>query len=192
MIFGLVAFHCSLTMSYGALMPEFAKEVMHGGDVEFNALNLAIGAGALTGTLIVSTVGRPGLRGSLFLATGLGSGLFPLLLALTENIGAGAAAAIGVGASQAVFMALSTTLLQAVVPDGMRGRVMSLYTMLAAGVMALMNLANGFLADPLGTPVLLAIPGIGFAAIVVAWSLLRADLRRVYRTGVLAESHVTA
>lgn len=186
MVFGVVALHCSLTMSYGALMPEFAKHVMDGGDREFNALNLAIGAGALFGTLAVSTASRPGMRGTMFLATGLGSGLFPVFLAISGSIGWGAAAAIGIGASQSVFMALASTLLQSVVPDGMRGRVMSLYTMLAAGVMAIANLTNGLLANPLGTPILFAAPGLTFAAILVVWSLMRADLRRVYRTGVLS------
>jgi hypothetical protein len=69
---------------------------------------------------------------------------------------------------------------------------MSLYTMLAAGVMALMNLGNGFLADPLGTPLLFAAPGLAFAGIVAAWSLVNARLRNVYRTGVLVEAPATA
>jgi hypothetical protein len=121
MVFGLVGLHCGLTMSYGALMPEFAKEVMHGGDREFNALNLAIGAGALTGTLLVSNIGRPAVRGAVFLGAALGSGLFPIALAVTGNVTSGAVAAIGIGAAQSVFMALTATLLQSVVPDGMRG-----------------------------------------------------------------------
>jgi hypothetical protein len=111
--------------------------------------------------------------------------MFPFLIAFTTDVSASAGAAVGIGASQAVFMALTATLVQSVVPDGIRGRVMSLYVMLAAGVMSLMNLLNGALADQVGTPVLFAVPGVGFALVLLAWSFARADLRRVYRTGVL-------
>ena len=192
LIFALVVLHCWLTMSFDSLLPEFATQALNGGKLEYNALLVAVGAGSLVATLALATVSRPSLRGSLFLAAGVGSGLFPALMAATGHAASSASAAVGIGASQAVFMALSAVLLQAVVPDGIRGRVMSLYVMLAAGVMSLMNLANGALADQVGTPVLFAIPGLGFAAILIAWSIARADLRQVYRTGALAGASAAA
>ncbi len=186
MVFGLVVLHCWLTMSFDSLLPEFATNALNGGELEYNALVVAVGAGSLVATLALSTVSRPALRGSLFLAAGLGSGLFPASMALTGTPASSAMAAVGIGASQAVFMALASTFLQSVVPDGIRGRVMSLYVMSAAGIMALMNLANGLMADEVGAPLLFALPGLGFAGILAAWSLLRSDLRRVYKTGALA------
>jgi MFS family permease len=192
MIFGLVGIHCWLTMSYDALLPDFATNALNGGELEYNALIVAVGAGALVATLLLSTISHQRLRGSLLFAAAIGSGVTPILMAATGHVVPSAAVAVGIGATQAVFMALTTTLLQSVLPDGIRGRVMSLNFMLGAGIMSLQNLANGILADHVGTPVLFAVPGVIFAAIIVAWAVARADLRRVIRTGMLGEAPARA
>ena len=125
-------------------------------------------------------------RGPLLLATALASGLSPLVMALAMSLAPAAAGAVLMGSSQAMFMALSAILLQEVVPDAVRGRVMSLYLMSAGGIMAVMNLGFGTLADRTGAPVLFLIPGLAFVAITGA-SLLTPQLRRIYRTGRAAE-----
>ena len=85
-----------------------------------------------------------------------------------------------------MFMALSAMLLQEVVPDDMRGRVMSLYTMSAGGIMAVMNLGFGSIADHVELPLLFALPGAAFVIIVIASPALGPHLRRVYRSGAMA------
>lgn len=185
MIFALVVLHCWLTMSYDSLLPDFATEALNGGELEYNALIVCVGAGAMFASLGVAAVHRDSIRGRLFVISMVGSGLTPLLMSLAGNVLPAGAAAVTIGASQAVFMALSATLLQSVVPDGIRGRVMSLYFMLAAGVMSLQNLGGGILADQVGTPILFAIPGAAYATIVVSWFMVNPRLRAVYRTGRL-------
>jgi MFS family permease len=86
-----------------------------------------------------------------------------------------------------MFMALSAILLQEVIPDAMRGRVMSLYLMSAGGIMAVANLGFASLADRWGAPILFWAPGAAFVAIVAA-SLAAPHLRRVYRTGKMPQS----
>ncbi len=185
MVFALVALHCALTMAFDSLLPEFTIQALNGGQLEYNELLVGVGAGALFGTLGIAMVRNPRARGALVLIGGVGSGIFPFLMGLSRDVVSSSVAAVGIGATQGIFMAITATLLQSVVPDRMRGRVMSLYVMLTAGLMALMNLSNGFLADRVGAPVLFAVPGLVFAAIVIAWSLAQRELRNVYRTGEL-------
>ncbi|MBK9612501.1 hypothetical protein [Candidatus Amarobacter glycogenicus] len=63
---------------------------------------------------------------------------------------------------------LTAVLLQEVIPDEVRGRVMSLYLMAAGGIMAFANLGFGSMADALGAPILFLVPGAAFTVIVLA------------------------
>jgi MFS family permease len=91
--------------------------------------------------------------------------------------------AILMGSSQAMFMAVTAVLLQEVVPDAIRGRVMSLYLMSAGGIMAFANLGFGALADALGAPLLFLVPASIFLAIVFGSALGERRIRTIFRTG---------
>ena len=82
-------------------------------------------------------------------------------------------------------MALSAVLLQEVVPDDVRGRVMSLYLMSAGGIMAVMNLAFGTLADRTGRPDAVHVARRGVRGDYVRQPD-HAAARRIYRTGKAA------
>jgi predicted MFS family arabinose efflux permease len=84
-------------------------------------------------------------------------------------------------------MALSAMFLQEVVPDAVRGRVMSLYLMSAGGVMAIANLGFGTAADRWGAPALFWIPGSVFVVAILATAFTGSNLRRVYRTGRMGD-----
>jgi MFS family permease len=185
-VFLLVVAHCSLTMSFDAMLPGFAETELHSASGAFTLMTLGVGVGALVGTFILSVV--TGLRrGPLFLAMAVGSGLAPIFMGLSMNVLPATASAIFMGSTQAMFMALSAILLQEVIPDAMRGRVMSLYLMSAGGIMAIANLGFASLADRWGAPILFWAPGAAFVAIVAA-SLAAPHLRRVYRTGKMPQS----
>lgn len=181
-LFALVFFHCALTMSFDAMLPGFAETELHKPSSGFTMMTFGVGVGALIGTftLAVMTGVR---RGPLLFITAIASGLTPVLMGMSMNMASAAVSATLMGSSQAMFMALSAVLLQEVVPDDIRGRVMSLYLMSAGGIMAIMNLAFGTLADHHGSPMLFAIPGAIFVAITLASTLTGSDLRRIYRTG---------
>ena len=67
-----------------------------------------------------------------------------------------------IGACQSSFMSLTTTMIQKVVPDGIRGRIMSLYLLHAGGIMAFGNLILGNMADIVGYAWLFRLTGIAF------------------------------
>jgi len=185
LIIAVVALHCLLTMSFDALLPILARDAFDGGTSLFSAMLMGIGAGALVGTLGLSFVRNNALRGRLFFATGLLSGATMVWTGLAPNEAWVVAGAAATGASQAMFVALSATLIQSVLPDGIRGRVMSLYALFAGGVMAFMILSNGSASDIVSVRVLLWAPGLLFVVLLLGWVFVHADLRRVIDRGVL-------
>jgi MFS family permease len=183
-LFVLVFAHCALTMSFDAMLPGFAETELHRPKGGLTMMNLGVGVGALVGTFVLSAA--PAIRsGQLFLLTAVVSGVSPILMLWAHHMEHAAVVAILMGSSQAMFMAMSAVMLQAVVPDEVRGRVMSLYLMSTGGIMAVANLGFGSLADVTGSPVLFALPGVAFVAIVAASLATGPHIRRMYVQGTL-------
>ena len=187
LLIGLTALHCMLAMSFDALLVVFSKEVMGGGATEFSYLVMGVGGGALVATIALSMVPDGPIRGRLMLITGLLSGLTLPILGLATSLPMAIAGAALAGASQAMFMALSSVMIQAVLPDAIRGRVMSLYMMFAGGIMAVMILSNALASDYVSTRYLLTIPGIVFFFALILWALGMPRLRSVLRYGGIEE-----
>ena len=84
-------------------------------------------------------------------------------------------------------MALGAAILQSIVPDAIRGRLMGVYNLQTTGFMASFNLVNATLADidTLTAAWILAAGGVGFV-VVVALSFIRIPLRQLYFRGVPA------
>ena len=182
---GVVLLHCSLTMSFESLLPVLAVKRLAAGDGGFSYLMMAVGAGALIGVLGLVLVQGSEARGRLLLATGVVSGLAPIGLAVSTSMAPALLSAGVMGASQAAFMTLTATFIQAIVPDAIRGRVMSVYLWHIGGMMASFNLLNGLLADTVGPQWLLAAPGAAFLLVLPA-SLGKVSLRRLYVRGAVA------
>ena len=98
-------------------------------------------------------------------------------------------AAAGMGAAQAGFMTLTHTIIQSVVPDGVRGRVAGVYSMHVGALMASVNLLNGYLADFVDPPLLLWVTGAVFiVSMLVSW---RSEIfRGIYTHGLRRELYV--
>ena len=104
------------------------------------------------------------------------SGVLPLAVAT----------GIAMGASQAMFMALTNTYVQSLAPDRLRGRIMSLYTLHAGGIMACTNLVYGFIADVYSAPPILFVGGLLFIIVVLVLGVRLPILKHIYRTGEIA------
>jgi MFS family permease len=184
-LFVVVFLHCCLTMSFESLLPVVSERQLGAGGLGATYLMMGVGAGALIGVIVIAGVQSPRTRGRLLLATAFASGLAPVALALSTDPRMAMLATAGMGATQAGFMTISATIIQPIVPDAIRGRVMSVYLWHIGGMMASFNLMNGALADAVGAPLLLSIAGLAFTAIVPI-SLLRVPLRRLYVRGMVA------
>ena len=184
----LVAVHCALVMSFDSVLPVFSRDEL--GAVDGSVLGyivMGFGVGSLIGTVLMAGVRNERSKGNWLLWTAIISGLSPIALAFAPNLPLNVPATIAVsavvGGSQSTFMALTTTYVQTIAPDRLRGRISSLYILHAGGIMAFANLGYGFLADAFSSPPILYGSALIFLAFLVAFAVGLPDLRRVYRTG---------
>jgi MFS family permease len=147
-------------MPYAVLMPVFAKDVLHGGPSALGFLMGSIGLGALGGALyLASRKSVLGLGKMIPIATTIfGSALMVFSVSRVLFFSLGLMLLTGIG--QMIVMASSNTLLQTVVDDDKRGRVMSFYTMAFMGATPVGSLIAGSLASKLGAPWTVFIGGI--------------------------------
>jgi len=157
LLLGLVSL---VGMPYTVLMPIFADQILHGGPRGLGVLMSAIGFGALAGALTLAA--KKGLHGLghwvAFSATGFGVSL--ILFSLSRSFWLSAALLLPVGFSIMIEMASSNTLIQSLVPDALRGRVMAVYSMIFMGMAPFGSLLAGALAHNLGAPTTVVIGGI--------------------------------
>ena len=183
----MVSLHCMFTMAFDfSLLPAYADLILGGGQAEYGYLLMAIGGGAFTSTIVLSMMPAGRIRGRVFLVVGVISGLSLIWVGVADSLIIALIGGALAGASQAMFMALTSAMIQAVLPDAVRGRVMSLYMMFAGGIMAVMILVNGLAADYISIRILLIGPGIIFALIMIA-VLVLPRIRSVIRNGGIVE-----
>jgi MFS family permease len=180
----LLALVSLVGMPYMVLMPVFAKSVLHGGPSALGFLMAASGVGALAGALyLASRQGVLGLGKMIPIAAGVfGVGL--LGFSMSRNFFLSLALVTLVGFGQMVQLATSNTLLQTMVDDRQRGRVMGFYTGAFVGMAPVGSLLSGSLAGVIGAPWTLFIGGIAclVGAVIFARKLpqLREKARPVY------------
>ena len=175
----LAVFHCSLTMSYESLLPVLSRESLSGGSGGANMLMMSIGAGALVSSIALAGVLNSAIRGRLFLILGIASGISYVAMGASSLAGLSMATAVILGVSTAGFMTVTHTIIQTIVPDGIRGRVSGVYNMHVGGSMAAANFLNGALSDWLNAPVVMAVTGIGFT-LAIGLSVVHLPIRRIY------------
>lgn len=180
----IVALHCAFVMSFESIMPAFSREKLGATDGSIlGYLVMGFGAGSLIGTLLLAGVQSEKTKGQLLIWTSLFSGLTPMLLAVSINVPMGVLASVGMGLSQATMMALTSTYIQTLAPDRLRGRISSLYILHAGGIMAFANLGYGVAADFVSASPILFVTGIIFVVLVICLAAGQPILRQIYRTG---------
>jgi MFS family permease len=172
------------------LMPRFATEVLHGDARTQGLLTSAIAAGALVGAVrLAARKTVVGLGGQMPWVTA-GMGICMILFGASTHEWFSLLALVGVGYGMMTLMASGNTLLQTLVEDRMRGRVMSLFTMAVMGMMPLGSLGSGMLAAHVGPAKTVAVGGILCILSGLAFATrvpdLRAKVRPVYiKRGIL-------
>ncbi len=177
---------------YQALMPIFAAEIYHGGA---DTLGYLMGAAGLGGGLaVLALAGRPSVRGlaRIILAASVTAGAALTAFSQTRWLWLAYVLMFCVGAGMLVVITGTSTILQTIVEDEKRGRVMSLYTMSFLGMIPMGSLAAGAVADHIGAPLTLALCGACcIGAGVLLWlrlPLLRMHIRAHYvRLGIIRD-----
>ena len=147
-------------MPYTVLMPVFADHILHGGAKGLGILMGFTGIGALFGALTLAL--RTGIKGlgKLISICCAGFGVSLIAFAFSKLFWLSAFLLIPVGFFIMLQMACSNTLIQAMVPDALRGRVMAVYSMMFMGMAPFGALLGGALADRLGAPITVAVGGL--------------------------------
>jgi len=199
LLLGLVS---AVGMPYTVLMPIFAARVLHSGGQEFASLIHSHDLGAVRLGILMGATGVGALLGALTLAMrsgvkGLsrwvsvccaGFGISLILFSASRSFWLSVVLLLPVGYFIMLQMASSNTLIQIMVPDELRGRVMSVYSMMFMGMAPLGALMGGTLADRLTAPWTVAIGG--FAAVLGSWwfSLQLPKIRVEARKLIIAQA----
>jgi len=177
-LISLIAVSAFLSMPYNTLMPVFSDEVLGqsarpvvdlvcgtGGNpatfhikcqspeaLPLGILLTTIGIGALVGALVVASLSETSRRGYMLTLNNLAFPLLLLLFSISHSFVISDILLLFIGFSFVMQNALANTLLQLVTPDHLRGRVMSMYTMVFQGMSRMGGLQAGVVADWLGAP----------------------------------------
>ncbi|HOD13040.1 MAG TPA: MFS transporter [Candidatus Omnitrophota bacterium] len=188
-LLGLVSL---MGVPYQVLMPIFAKEIFQGGPATLGFLMSMAGIGALIGAVYLAgrktVLGLGKIIGIAAIVFGLGLFLF----ARSTNLWFSFVIVCIAGFAMMVQMAASNTVLQTVVDEDKRGRVMSFYTMAFMGTAPFGALIAGWLASKIGAPSTLMIGGIccvaGGIAFLRKLPIVRETIRPVYlKKGIIQE-----
>jgi MFS family permease len=179
-------------MPYTILMPVFAKEILHGGPNTLGFLLGAVGIGALCGAFYMAARNSVLGLGKIIAIAASTFGLGLILFSLSRNFLLSMAMLVLTGMSMMVQMSSSNTILQTIVEDKMRGRVMSFYTTAFTGMAPFGSLIAGYLASIIGAPNTLIIGGIccisGGALFAKRLPLLKGLIRPIYvKMGIIPE-----
>ncbi|MDD4955942.1 MAG: MFS transporter [Candidatus Omnitrophica bacterium] len=150
----------SLTgMSYAVLMPVFAVNIFGGGPQVYGLLMAAIGIGAIAGTLyLASHQSVVHLANKIWVASAI-FGASLIVFSFSHNFWFSLFILLIAGFSMMVQLASSNTVVQTIVDDNKRGRVMSFYAMCFMGVAPFGGLLSGYLAHTIGAPNTLILGG---------------------------------
>jgi MFS family permease len=158
---------------YTALMPVFQKDVLGVGPDGLGLLLASPGIGAVLGGLTLASIAHRIHRKGLFMLGCLAMlGVCLALFAVSRSLPLAMLALVAVGMCQMFYMTTTNTMLQIIVPDALRGRVLSIY-FLDHGLMPLGALLAGIATYFVGAPLTVAVSGgcVVLLAAVVGWRL---------------------
>lgn len=175
----LVAASSILAYPYAMLLPVFARDVLHAGATGLGWLLAATGTGALAGGIVLAAVASRVRRGPLLLASAAAFCIFLICFTLSRALPLSLALLALAGFAMIPFSATVNATLQSVIPDGLRGRVMSVYVFMFLGMTPLGALQAGAMAKWVGAPIALALGAAALLLVVGAVGFMVPELREV-------------
>jgi len=167
-----------IAMPYMHLMPAFVVDVLDGGAPALGWLSASGGTGALLGALGIASMGNFRRKGRLMLAIAFGFGVVLTLFAFSGSLPVALLVIFVVGFANNGYLVVNNTLIQTSVPDWVRGRVMSIYSMTFA-LPFLGALLMGAVAERVGVPLVIAGCGSLVALFVLGIGVFHSRLRRL-------------
>lgn len=164
-----------------ALLPVYAKDILHAGPQELGYLRAAPGVGAILTAILLTRFPVHDHAGRvLFVFVGL-FGAFTVLFGLSTNVWLSVGALALVGASDMVSVTIRETIMQLWTPEEVRGRVNAVNSVFIGASNELGEFRAGTVAHFIGPVPAVVIGGFGAVAVALAWSRLFPTLRRQRR-----------
>ena len=167
-VLGIAAATSLLGRPYLLLMPAFAREVQHVGLQGLGLMVAASGLGSLIGALLLASLRSSKRLEHLLLITSVCFGISLAIFALVPYFLLASLVLLGCGAGATMTMMVANTLLQTSAPSAMKGRVMSLYTLIAAGFTPLGAFIVTGMATKIGLEYATILAGIGVIIVVIS------------------------
>ncbi|MCX5830911.1 MAG: MFS transporter [Deltaproteobacteria bacterium] len=189
----LIAWTSLVGMSYNVLMPVFARDILHGGAHTFGFLMAGTGCGALIGSIYLATRKSVLNLERILVITSLLFGIGLILLSLSHVDWIALIFMMLIGFGMISQFAGCNTILQTIVEEDKRGRVMSLFIMTSIGTIPFGSLLAGSMAQIVGTPQTIRISGLLciFGAVMLAVRLhaFRAMIHPIYiKKGIIMKT----
>jgi MFS family permease len=159
LILGLLFFVSLFVINHNVLVPLLARDVLHEGAQGFGFLMAALGMGTVAGALALAVLGSGRPRLIVVVAAAIVASATTLSLAAIRHFWPATIALGLIGFSQIVFMASCNSTLQVTAPDRLRGRIMSLYAFVFAGMTSIGSFFVGSIAEVFGASVAFAAGG---------------------------------
>ncbi|NOT07929.1 MAG: MFS transporter, partial [Gemmatimonadales bacterium] len=162
-------------ISFVAILPVYARDVLQTGAAGFGALTSAFGVGAAAGAIGVAALGHRFRREPVLLAAGIGFAGSVVLLGVVRQFALAMPVMLIAGLSAALNAILTNTMLQTEAPDDLRGQVVGFYSFIVVGMAPFGSLQAGWLAEHFGAGRAVLAGGLVCLAMTL-WA--RATLRR--------------
>ena len=165
----LIAFFVTalLARPYSSLAPAFVVNVLHAGPLGLGYAYAAIGIGGLLGAFVVAYAAQRERRSLLWLFAGVAMTIGIAALGMASNLHFALVCYAIAGTGTLAYLGATNTLIQTLAPDELRGRAVSVYTMIALGVVPLGTLVVGTLAARIGLHATFASLGILSGALII-------------------------
>ncbi|MDQ4120687.1 MAG: MFS transporter [Acidobacteriota bacterium] len=179
----LLGFVSLIGTPYSVLMPIFADQILTAGASGLGILMGASGVGALAGAITLAMRKSINGLGYWVALASVGFGASLILFSLSASFWLSALLLVPVGFFMMIQMASSNTLVQSMVPDELRGRVMAVYSMMFMGMAPFGALIAGSIASNLGAPLTVRIGGavciLGALVFALRLPVLREEARQI-------------
>ncbi|HEX6627119.1 MAG TPA: MFS transporter [Gemmatimonadaceae bacterium] len=149
-LMSVVAVYSIFGLQYLSMMPVIARDVLHTGAGGYGLLLTFVGIGALTGALLLAALGLRIRRGRLYNSTAYAYAGLIMLFSLMRSVHLAAAVLLFLGLAMLINGALANGIIQSVVPDELRGRVIATYIFVYVGFPPIGSFLVGALARYIG------------------------------------------
>ena len=174
----------SVTSLFGApylsMTPVFARDIFHLGETGLAMMMGVAGAGAFLGALVITYLGDFKRKGVSVLGGAMAFGLCLVGFALSTHLAVSLIFLFSLGFAIVMSVAVTNTLLQQLVSNEMRGRVMSMFMLSFIGAMPIGNLIAGVVSARFGVPHTLAAGGVIISLFVAVVTVRSSRLRELY------------